>query len=535
MTRTIGVCPPAERDRRTRLFDALEEALRVRFEGREAPQLRARLAAVISFKDLDPESVTQPCFIAAGSSRIDGPGVVDFRGSPPLDGRLDGRALVDNRAGGLEGLRADGNAVHASCRGRALWTRRGAVQRVALAPDELLPDESLRDLLAPGRWLSLLPLVHFLREVTAGSKWQLPATRAAFVIDDPNLHWRSYGHVRFADLARAAEEGNFHVAFATVPLDAWFVHRPVAQLFGERKRVLSLLIHGNNHTREELARPRPDQRAYALLAQALRRAATLEERSGVAVSRVMVAPHGLCSEQMMRAMLRTGYQGLCHAWGSPRAIDRPLADWEPAEIRAGGLPVFPRLPMTAPRDDLVLRSFLGQPLILYGHHGDLADGVGVLDEAAAFVNREHGVVWGSLTDIARSRYVTRRDGKALRVRVFTREAKLDVPAGVEKVIVELPRTHGEPEREIVTLTTARDSAGSGFPNGVSGPFPIAEPGAVRISLARTDALDPSRVSPPRPRLQPIVRRAAAECRDRLAPIVPKLTRGAPRSRRRSSG
>ena len=498
--------------------------------------MRTRLDGAILFEDTDPGLLThQPCFVAGGSSRVEVAGVVELGASQPLDARLRGRALVDSRAAGLAGLQVDGDTVRASCRGKALWIRRGAVERVALAPDELLPEESLRDLLVPGRWLSLLPIVHFLREVTDDAEWQLPATRAAFVIDDPNLHWRSYGHVRFADVARAAEEGNFHVAFATVPLDAWFVHRPVAQLFRERKRVLSLLIHGNDHTREELARPRPDPRAYSLLAQALRRTATLEERSGVAISRVMVAPHGLCSEQMMRAMLLTGYEGLCHAWGSPRAIDRPLADWEPGEIRAGGLPVLPRLPMTAPRDDLVLRSFLGQPLILYGHHGDLADGVGVLDEAAAFVNRERGIVWGSLTDIARSRYVTRRDGTTLRVRVFTREAKLDVPAGAERMIVELPRTHGEPEREIVTLKTARDSAGSGFTNGVSGPFPIAEPGAVRISLARSDALDPTRVPAPRPRLQPIVRRAAAECRDRLAPIVPKLMPGTRRGRRRSSG
>jgi hypothetical protein len=374
--------------------------------------------------------------------------------------------------------------------------------------------------------------------VTAGSGWQLPVGRAAFVIDDPNLHWSSYGHVRFVDLARAAEDGNFHVAFATVPLDAWFVHRPVAQLFRERKRVLSLLIHGNDHTREELARPRSDPRVYSLVAQALRRTADLEERSGVEVSRVMVAPHGLCSEQTMRAMLLTGYEGLCHAWGSPRSVDRPLADWEPAEIRAGGLPVFPRLPMTSPRDDLVLRSFLGQPLILYGHHWDLAEGVGMLDEAAAFVNREQGIVWGGLTDIARSSYVTKRDGTTLRVRVFTRDAKLDMPDGIENVIVELPRAHGEPEQEIVTLTTARGSASSAFTDGSSGPFPIDEPGAARISLVRLDAVDLSCVSSPRLRLEPILRRAASEGRDRLAPLVTTLSlraRHSRPSRPRSSG
>ncbi len=148
------------------------------------------------------------------------------------------------------------------------------------------------------------------------------------------------------------------------------------------------------------------------------------------------------------------------------------------------------------------------------------------------------MVWGSLANIASSSYVTKRDGPTLRIRVFAREAKLDVPDGAENVIVELPDAHGEPDRETVTLTTARDSASSGFTNGISDPFPIDEPGAVRISLVRLDAVDPFRVALPRTRLQPILRRAAAEGRDRLAPIATNLglgSRGAPRSRPRASG
>ena len=75
----------------------------------------------------------------------------------------------------------------------------------------------------------------------------------------------------------------------------------------------------------------------------------------------------------------------------------------------------------------------------------------MLTEAAAFVNREEGVVWENLANIACSSYVTKRHGPTLRIRVFAREAKLDVPDGAENVIVELPDAHGEPDRETVTL------------------------------------------------------------------------------------
>ena len=179
MPKTIGVCPPAERERRKRLFGALEEAFPVRFEGREPDQLRTRLDGAILFEDTDPGLLThQPCFVAGGSSRVEVAGVVELSASQPLDARLRGHALVDSRAAGLEGLQVDGDTVRASCRGKALWISRGAVQRVALAPDELLPEESLRDLLVPGRWLSLLPLVHFLREVADDAEWRPPVTRA---------------------------------------------------------------------------------------------------------------------------------------------------------------------------------------------------------------------------------------------------------------------------------------------------------------------------------------------------------------------
>ena len=244
----------------------------------------------------------------------------------------------------------------ASCGREVLWRRSDSVDRVVLAPDELESNDSLRDSLVPGRWLSLLPLVHFLRGVTSEVGWNLPPTRALFIVDDPNLHWWSYGFMDFREVAADAENAGYHVAVATIPLDAWFVHPGVSDLFRDRRRVLSLLFHGNDHTREELNRRRTDEEAAAILAQALRRVEAMERRTQLRLSRLMVAPHGLCSEQMMRAMMLSGFEGLCYAWASPRSTDRPLAGWEPADFLAGGLPVLTRLPL---RDSAMI-SFCGR-------------------------------------------------------------------------------------------------------------------------------------------------------------------------------
>jgi hypothetical protein len=531
----VAVSPPTEQPRRARLFGALEEALPVRFEPRKWGEWRGVDAAILMRHDeAEPQHppVGLRCLVAPGWAEPDvvTEGEVDLACSHFVDARLRGRSLRDARAAGVGGRRPlESGTVLASCGGQALWTRRGSIDHVALAPDELASDESLRDALVPGRWLSLLPIVHFLREVAAELAWEAPPTRAAFMIDDPNLHWPSYGYARFGELARSAEEHGYHLAIATIPLDAWFVHPGAARLF--RSPFLSLLVHGNDHAREELTRPQAWGESFALLAQALRRIAALERRARLAVDRLMVPPHGLCVEQMMRAMLLVGFEGLCYAWSAPRSADRPLAGWEPADLLTGGFPVFPRLPLAGPPDELVLRSFLGQPVIAYAHHSDLADGLDVLADLAAFVNREEGVLWMSAASIARSNYRIRHEGTTLRVRLYARKIELSVPEGVEQVLVELPSSHGEPERETTSLTSERGSASFVVSRGVAGPFPVESPGHAEISLTRVDAVDPSCVPSPPRRIRPILRRSATESRDRLAPLMPRLPRGRARTLR----
>jgi hypothetical protein len=524
--KTIAVSPPAEYEHRPRLFRALEQALPVRFVGRQVDDYRDVDAVILLAKAgvSEPMPAGLPSFVATGTDARESEGTVDIGSSTLIDASLRGRSLSDRRAGGIQGLSPEGAPVVAACGNEVLWTISEAVDRVALAPHELGTTDSLRDALVPGRWLSLLPLVHFLRGVTNEVDWNRPSTRAAFIIDDPNLHWWSYGLVDFRQIAVEADNEGFHVAIATIPLDAWLVHPGVAAFFRDRRKFLSLLLHGNDHTREELKQRRSDQEASALLVQALRRVKALEQRSHLNLSRLMVAPFNLCSDQMMRAMMLTGFEGLCHAFALPRSRDRPLAGWEPAELVAGGLPVFPRIRIRNPRDDLVLRSFLGQPLIVYAHNEDFVDGLDILVETAAFINREPAVRWGSAESLARSSYVTRREGTLLHVRLFARSIQLVLDEDVEQIVIELPRTHGEPDRERATLTIGDCNSSSPFIGTRSTPLAARGPGTAEISLKRVDAVDPCRVASPPRRVRPFVRRAATESRDRLLPVSAKLRR-----------
>jgi hypothetical protein len=524
-SKLVAVSPPAECRRRPRLFRALEQAFPVRFEGRALGDYRGIDAAML-LADGAAHDVPAglPSFVATEKMPRELAGTVEMSSSRLLDKSLRGRALFDDRAGGVRGLTDESGTVLASCGGEVLWARSDTVDRVALPPEELGSNDTLRDALVLGRWLSLLPLVHFLREVAGELRWKRPPTRAMFIIDDPNLHWWSYGFVDFRRLAEEARAEGYHVAMAMIPLDAWFVHPGVARLFREKQRALSLLLHGNDHAREELGQLRTDEEASALLAQALRRVETLERRSRLRLSRLMVAPHNRCSEQMMRAMALTGFEGLCHAGGAPGLTERLLASWGPADLLGGGLPVFPRLHIRSPRDDLVLRSFLGQPLIVYGHHGDLADEPDLLAETAAFINHEPAVRWGSAESLARSSYMTRCEGAVLHVQLFARVVQLDLDEGVEQIVVELPESHSDPEQERVKLAIGERRSSSRFTAARSKRLRARGPTTAEISLERLDRVDLERSASPPRSVRPVLRRAATEGRDRLAPVSARFSR-----------
>ena len=180
------------------------------------------------------------------------------------------------------------------------------------------PEQALSDVMGGDRFIENLPLMHFLFELGA-PRWQAPPLRAAFIFDDPNLHWPTYGYVRYKDVAERAIRENFHAAFAVIPLDVWFTHQPTASIFRQNRRSLSLLIHGNNHGKHELAQAACAARTDALLRQAVRRIEHLESKAGLDVCRVTVPPHGACSSHVLAALPAAGFEAACISPGSLKA------------------------------------------------------------------------------------------------------------------------------------------------------------------------------------------------------------------------
>jgi hypothetical protein len=441
---------------------------------------------------------------------------------PGLARPLRGRAIPESAVAGELPLDLAGGRVLAEVAGRPVWQQIGAAAAalgVSAYPLSGLRDgETLRDHLRAGCFMGLLPLVHFLGQVLGAGGWRLPPLRASFVIDDPNLHWPSYGFLNYRELAAHAVRNSYHVGLATVPLDGWLVDRRVASLLARNSSALSLLVHGNDHVARELGRLSTDAEAEPVIAQALRRIAALERRHGVTVERVMVPPYEACSEAALRAMFRFGIEAACHTrpypWREDLPAATPLAGWHPAELVAGGLPVLPRYPLGAPREDLALWALLGQPLILYGHHGDFAQGLDILAQAASEIDGLGDVQWGPLGWIARGSYSSRRLGEMLLVRMHARRIAVGVPAGVRALRIVLQEPLGGAAGHRLTL--ADGSLGIGFDGGlgVSELLAVDAPARIELTLMADRPLSPAQVRSRGIRPWPLIRRALVEGRDR---------------------
>jgi hypothetical protein len=532
------VAPAQALAQRPRLFAALEAALPVSFAGRAPGELKG-LDALLAFGEAaEPPSAEAvadlPALTLCAPEPAKGgsPEPLSLLTSSYLDQRLRGAMLpdvhlADALAGGTSISVEPGGEVLATADGQPVWTRAGCRQRALLIPAELGPREALRERLCDGRSAALLPLLHFLRARTEAIRWQPPAARASLLFDDPNLHWPSYGFVKLGELGAHAREHGYHVALATVPLDAWFAHPAALRALKQSKGAISLLVHGNDHDGGELGRVSTEANALALSAQALRRVEAFGRRTGVAVDRVMVPPHEACSQATLGGLRRCGFEAITmtrpypwvefepHSWLARPEDAGPLVGWGPAEF-VEGVPTLLRHPI-ADRSaaELTLRAFLDQPLILYGHHEDALGGPGALLEAVEEVNRLGPTSWRSLSEIAATSFETRRRGSRLEIRLLTRKAQIEIPAGVDELSVELPAAGAEADRQTLRIAGAGAKLGETL---------IVEPGSsLEIAVSPVDALDPGAVPAPRRRPLAVARRLASEGRDRLRPLAARIS------------
>jgi hypothetical protein len=475
------------------------------------------------------------CGVVESKSPADG-GRVRFGDSSYLDKLLRCRSIWHKGLPNLSGIRAEAGDEVLACYGeRPVWIlrkRAGFSADIVSAPlPKLTGDEQPFDYLDGQRYIQLLPLLHFLRKVTTDLAWSPPPLKACLMFDDPNLHWTSYGYLSYRELIKQAKTSGYHVAFATVPFDAWGSNRSAVSLFKENSEHLSLLIHGNDHARDELGRVRTREGHFRLLAQSLHRIERLEKRTGLHVDRVMVPPHEALADAALDAMRVLGFEGasltpwMLRYW-NPKRRSSPFLGLEIAEMMDGWGAVIPRFKLSPSCEgQIVIAAFLGRPIVPFAHHNTAADGLELLSQASRIINSLGDVRWGGAEMMLRSNYLTLRENTKLRIKLYSCHVLFTVPKNITTVVVELPEKGEQPTALVFTITN-KAGGESQVVQAMSGVPVEVMPGAtVEVVSHCLGKVDYHSIESPQFAPWALPRRMFCEGRDRLMPVMSKLRRG----------
>lgn len=467
--------------------------------------------------------------------------------SHSLDASLQGHRFEEHEPVPIAALAAiAGDEVLAVQDGKPVWLKRRVAQVDVTMVAWPLPHFSARDHFyqhfRASRFIQLLPLLQFFRDLTRQADWGSPPTPACLVVDDPSLYSQTYGHVDFGRVAAEAREQGFHVSIATVPLDSWWINRQVGEVFRKNAPNLSVLIHGNNHTRDELAQPTSEAENLALLAQALRRWRRVEHLPGLEVCRVMECPHGALSVAMLEPMARLGYEAAfattahllrCNTAGTfPSGLGS-----EKTLLGTKALPLISRIPAEAGwQTEVRLAAFLRKPIILATHHWDFAEGICISRDFAGIVNSLPNVRWASPNEIARTAYQFREENETLHLKLGSRLSNIPITPGARQVMIHRPWLRGATESERLTVwAQGNELLRIRSSEEVVGPIALEGGAALGVSCSVLNRVDCDSVPAPRIRYWPFVRKILVEVRDRSCLHLPIQRRDEPANKLAPNG
>ncbi len=533
--RRVGFSGDRRSERYCLLFKALSELYPVEFI-EVAPPVGGQLDALLVLDGnigggMAAAGDGLPSFVVVagdGGTAEAANGEVCFGSSMHLDEHLRGQVMAEKDGRAVLSLAVQpGDEVLASKGGHPVWLSRragrGACQLVATAPPALRDGEFMFEHLNARRFLPLLPLMNFLRQLVKPMDWLSVSPRCCFVFDDPNLHRPSYGFLDYRLLAGHAAEHSYFVSIATVPLDAWWVNKSVAAIFRSASPRLSLLVHGNNHTFHELSFRRNGVTPLALAAQALCRMERLERSHSLAFSRVLEAPHAVIATEAIGPLVALGYEGALATMeqlvkANPHALWPASVGMARLEMLGGGLALIPRIKMTAHwKNDVLLAAFLKQPIVVAGHHRDARKGLELQADFANLINNLGGSVWATPQGIARTQYEELRQGDALHIRTYSRTVEACAPEGVKRLFVHRPWLRSEEDGEALSVKCAGQEPFLARGTAIVGPVPIRAPGVLEICSPPPDRVDYRTVRPPRTGCWPVLRKVLTEFRDRSTP------------------
>ncbi len=537
----IGVSPPEYFGRNAGLFELLEKLYPVHIRPRPADCTRFGDANIVLGIDrAEAVAAAQPdtpCLVFLETRdgdnsprRRDSTFTHGLEVPSPLRGRTITELLSPHATTEVAPTEAD--TVLAVRDGTPAWmARRGErlprLMDITSIPLPQIADHAfLVDFFGRNDSMCLLPMLDFMRRLARSTGWHVPPARACIVFDDVNIRGSSYGCLDFSELAAHATANGYHAAIAMIPLDATRASPGTVTLFRDHPRQLSLLVHGNNHQRLELARPRAPAAREALLTQALQRANQFAARQVLRIDAVMEPPYGTVHVDYLDPLARVGFEGVLVTPRQFRSSNHPSAQTSllgmgAAETWPNGLALIPRITADANwRTDVLLASFLQQPIVVAGHHFDADNDLHWVDEVARFVDSVQAHSWQGLSAIARSQFTWRSTGSTLQVRCYSRSVDVTVPDGADELVIERPWL-GETDREDLRWSTASgDVFATASVGRICGPIAVRPGSVVKVRSPHPQFADVGPTAPMTTAYKLRLRRAITESRDRVYPRLP---------------
>lgn len=293
----------------------------------------------------------------------------------------------------------------------------------------------------PGAFSSMAPFIFFLSNAAGDYGWHLDGHYANLTIDDAWLT-RAYGHLDYAALLAEMEKHNFHTTIAFIPWNFDRSKPDVVALFRAHPERFSIAVHGNNHDHREFDSYAVNslQEQITDVKQGIARMERFQALTHISYDRFMVFPHDVAPQETFAVLKRYDFLGTANV------ANVPLGAKFPAD------PMFLLRPYTdsyenllsmsrssagaqVPQLETAIQSFLGNPLLLYGHEDLFVEGIGAFNAFADDINRvQPDTKWISLGEIARhSHLIRKREDGGFDVRMFSNEMELENPTDRDAV------------------------------------------------------------------------------------------------------
>jgi hypothetical protein len=218
-------------------------------------------------------------------------------------------------------------------------------------------------------WFSrLVPLMMFLRGGLGNRVWHNDRPRACFIIDDPLLKTR-HGFLEYRRFVEIMCQQKFAACIAFIPWNHRRSSKEVAELFSSNHGMLSLCVHGCDHSRGEFATTRFDS-LCAKARLALQRMQAHRQVFGIPFDGIMIFPQGLFSSEAMAALDASGYLAAVNTSLCPSTMPGTLVLRDLLEVALTKFADFPLFGRRYPQNlaEFAFDLFMGKPALAVEHH-----------------------------------------------------------------------------------------------------------------------------------------------------------------------